>query len=52
MLVTLLTNRQALQGFISLVFGLLVLIFPKLLNYLVALYFILTGLALLLPFLK
>jgi len=49
---TFLTNRNALQGLISFIFGLLVLMFPKLLNYLIAFYFILTGLSLMLPFLK
>jgi len=49
---TFLTNRNALQGLISFAFGLLVLMFPKLLNYLIAFYFIITGLTLMLPFLK
>lgn len=52
MLVSLLTNRVAFQGLVSFVFGLLVLMFPKLLNYLVALYFIITGLSAILPFLR
>jgi hypothetical protein len=47
----LLTNRAALQGAVSLVFGILVLIFPKVLNYLIAFYFIITGITLLSPFL-
>jgi len=51
MLVSLLTDRVAFQGLVSLVFGLLVLMFPKLLNYLIAFYFILTGLTAILPFL-
>ncbi len=46
------TNRVAFQGLISLVFGLLVLMFPKLLNYLIAFYFILTGLSAILPYLR
>jgi hypothetical protein len=46
-----LTNRTALQGAVSLIFGLLVFIFPKILNYLIAFYFIITGLTLLAPFL-
>ncbi|MBI2008749.1 DUF3096 domain-containing protein [Candidatus Amesbacteria bacterium] len=49
---TFLTNRNALQGLITFIFGLLVLMFPKLLNYLIALYFIVTGLSLMLPFLR
>jgi hypothetical protein len=47
----LLTDRRALQGAVSLVFGLLVFIFPKILNYLIAFYFIITGFTLLAPFL-
>ncbi len=50
-LTLLLTNRTALQGAVSLIFGLLVLIFPKILNYLIAFYFIITGITLLAPFL-
>jgi uncharacterized membrane protein HdeD (DUF308 family) len=46
------TNRAGLQGLLSLVFGVLILIFPKILNYLIALYFIISGLALILPFLN
>ena len=46
------TNRAAFQGLLSLVFGLLVLIFPKILNYLIAFYFIITGLTAVLPFLR
>lgn len=52
MLNTILTNRGALQGLLTLVFGFLVLMFPKILNYLIAFYFIFTGLAALLPFLR
>lgn len=46
------SNRSAFQGLISLVFGLLVLMFPKLLNYLIAFYFIITGLTAILPYLR
>lgn len=46
------TNRAGLQGLLSLVFGILVLIFPKILNYLIAVYFIISGVTLILPFLK
>jgi uncharacterized membrane protein HdeD (DUF308 family) len=52
MLNTILTNREALQGFLSLIFGFLVLMFPKILNYLIAFYFIFTGLAAFLPFIR
>ncbi|MEK7504118.1 MAG: DUF3096 domain-containing protein [Patescibacteria group bacterium] len=41
-----------MQGLVSLIFGVLVLMFPKLLNYLVAFYFVLTGLSAILPYLK
>lgn len=50
--VELLTNRAAFQGLVSLVFGALILMFPKILNYLVAFYFIITGLSAILPFLR
>lgn len=46
------TDRAAFQGLLSLVFGLLVLMFPKLLNYLIAFYFIITGLTAILPYLR
>lgn len=46
------TNRVAFQGLVSLIFGVLVLMFPKILNYLIAFYFILTGLAVVLPYLR
>ena len=46
------TNLAAFQGLLSLVFGLLVLMFPKLLNYLIAFYFIITGLTAILPYLR
>ena len=46
------TDRTAFQGLISVVFGLLVLMFPRLLNYLIAFYFILTGLSAVLPYLR
>ncbi len=52
MLLTLLTDRTAFQGLVSLVFGVLVLLFPKILNYLIALYFIITGLTTILPYLR
>ena len=52
MLITLLTNRTAFQGLVSLVFGVLVLLFPKILNYLIAIYFIITGLTQMLPYLR
>ena len=50
-LAVILTNRTAFQGLVSLVFGVLILMFPKILNYLIALYFIITGLTALLPYL-
>ncbi|MBI5358938.1 DUF3096 domain-containing protein [Candidatus Amesbacteria bacterium] len=46
------SNRGAFQGLISLIFGVLVLMFPKLLNYLIAFYFIITGLSAILPYLR
>lgn len=46
-----LPDRASVQGLVSLVFGVLVLLFPKLLNYFIAFYFILTGLSALLPYL-
>lgn len=52
MLTELFTNKSGFHGLVSLVFGLLVLLFPKLLNYLIAFYFIITGLVAILPFLK
>ncbi len=45
----LLTNRTAFQGLVSLVFGVLILLFPKLLNYIIAFYFIITGIMAVLP---
>ena len=48
----LLTDRTAFQGLLSVVFGVLVLMFPKILNYLVAFYFIITGLSVILPYLR
>lgn len=47
-----LSDRAAFQGLISLIFGLLVLMFPKILNYLIAFYFIFTGLSAILPFIR
>lgn len=52
MLLELITDRNSFRGLVSLVFGVLILLFPKILNYLIALYFILNGLALLLPHLR
>jgi hypothetical protein len=46
------TDRSAFQGLVSLIFGVLVLMFPKILNYLIAFYFILTGLSAVLPYLR
>lgn len=51
-MIELLSQRAAFQGLVSLVFGILVLLFPRILNYLVALYFIFTGLAAVLPYLR
>lgn len=50
-LTAILGNRVAFQGLISVVFGVLILMFPKILNYLVAFYFIITGISVLLPYL-
>ena len=47
-----LTERSAFQGLVSLLFGVLVLMFPKILNYLIALYFVITGINLMLPYLR
>jgi len=52
MLSTFLADRTAFQGLVSLVFGVLVLMFPKILNYLIAFYFIITGVSQMLPFLR
>ena len=52
MLGNLLTDRVAFQGLVSLVFGVLILLFPKLLNYIIALYFIITGIITIMPFLR
>jgi hypothetical protein len=52
MIQTILTDRQAFQGLVSLVFGVLIIMFPKILNYLIAVYFIITGLTLLLPHIR
>lgn len=49
---SLITNADGIRGLISFIFGLLVLMFPKILNYLIALYFIITGLTLMLPHLR
>lgn len=42
-------SAQLLWGILSIVFGIIVLLFPKILNYLVALYLIISGLVMLLP---
>ncbi|MBI2133693.1 DUF3096 domain-containing protein [Candidatus Woesearchaeota archaeon] len=42
------TTFTLIQAIISIVFGLLVVIFPRFLNYIVGLYFIIIGLILLL----
>jgi uncharacterized membrane protein HdeD (DUF308 family) len=42
-------SAQLIWGIISIIFGLIVLMFPKILNYLVALYLIITGLIMALP---
>jgi uncharacterized membrane protein HdeD (DUF308 family) len=42
-MVVLAVNASLLWGVISIVFGLLVLAFPKILNYIVAFYLILVG---------
>ncbi|KKU62995.1 MAG: hypothetical protein UX87_C0002G0006 [Candidatus Amesbacteria bacterium GW2011_GWA1_47_16] len=48
----LLNDPKAFQGLVSLLFGILVLMFPKILNYLVAVYFIINGLTIIIPFLR
>ena len=48
----LLSDPVAFRGIVSLIFGVLVLMFPKILNYLIAFYFIITGLSAILPFLR
>jgi uncharacterized membrane protein HdeD (DUF308 family) len=50
--VGLLSDPNAFRGLISLIFGVLVLMFPKILNYLIAFYFIITGLSAILPFIR
>ncbi len=40
---------MAIWGVISILFGILVLVFPKILNYMVALYLIIVGIMMLLP---
>ncbi len=52
MFLRILTDRGAFQGLLSLVFGILILMFPKILNYLIAFYFVITGLSALIPFLR
>jgi|AACY02.16.fsa_nt_gi Protein of unknown function (DUF3096). len=42
-------SAQLLWGLVSIVFGIIVLLAPKILNYLIALYFILTGVIMILP---
>jgi hypothetical protein len=48
----LLSDPTGFRGLISLIFGVLVLMFPKILNYLIAFYFIITGVSAILPFLR
>jgi len=45
----LVVSAQLIWGVMSVVFGLLVLAAPKILNYLVALYLIITGIVMMLP---
>jgi uncharacterized membrane protein HdeD (DUF308 family) len=42
-------GAQLLWGVVSVIFGLLILAAPKLLNYLIALYFIITGIFAIVP---
>jgi uncharacterized membrane protein HdeD (DUF308 family) len=42
-------SAQLLYGIVSIIFGLIVLAFPKILNYLIALYLIISGLLIMLP---
>ena len=42
-------SAQLLWGIISIIFGIIVLAFPKILNYLIALYLIITGVLMVLP---
>jgi uncharacterized membrane protein HdeD (DUF308 family) len=44
-------SAQLVWGIVSVLFGVLILIAPKLLNYLIALYFIITGLLAIIPIL-
>ncbi len=51
MLTNILSDASAFRGLVSLIFGVLILMFPKILNYLIAFYFIITGLSLVGPLL-
>ena len=42
-------SAMTLWGIISIIFGIMVLAYPKILNYLVALYLIVSGLLMILP---
>jgi uncharacterized membrane protein HdeD (DUF308 family) len=42
-------GAQLLWGVVSVIFGLLILAAPKMLNYLIALYFIITGILAIVP---
>lgn len=42
-------QAQMVWGIISILFGVIILVAPKILNYLIALYFIISGLFLVLP---
>lgn len=46
---TIFVSAQLLWGIISIIFGIIVFAFPKILNYLVALYLIITGVLMVLP---
>jgi hypothetical protein len=48
-MVEILLTPSMIVGLISIIFGIIVLIFPKILNYLVALYLIITGVLMVLP---
>lgn len=42
-------SAQLLWGIVSIIFGIIVLIFPKIINYLIALYLIIVGILMVLP---
>ncbi|MEK9200971.1 MAG: DUF3096 domain-containing protein [Patescibacteria group bacterium] len=48
-LAAILSDTSAFRGLVSVIFGVLILMFPKVLNYLIAFYFIITGLSLVGP---